>query len=59
MKAIVMNYISNVIGIIVFCVVLGAAFEQNYTIIQAYGVALIFGIASIGVVSDLIKCFKD
>ena len=57
MKAIVKDYISNVIGITVFCIILAAAFEQSYTIIQAYGVALIFGVISSIVVSDFIKRF--
>ena len=57
MKAIVKDYISDVIGITVFCIILAAAFEQSYTIVQAYGVALIFGVISSIVVSDFIKRF--
>ncbi len=57
MKAIVKDYISDVIGITVFCIILAAAFEQNYTIVQAYGVALIFGVFSSLIVSDFIKRF--
>ena len=57
MKAIVKDYISNVIGITVFCIILAAAFEQGYTIVQAYGVALIFGVISSIVALDFIKRF--
>lgn len=57
MKAIVKDYISDVIGITVFCIILAAAFEQSYTVIQAYGVALIFGVFSSLIVSDFIKRF--
>ncbi len=55
MKSIMKDYAANLIGIIVFCIMLYSAFEQNYTIAQAYSVSLIFGVLSNIVAADFIK----
>lgn len=57
MKSIIKDYFSDIVGLLVFIAMLYAAFEQNYTVMQAYGVALIFGVMSSIVAADFIKRF--
>ena len=57
MKSIIKDYFSDIVGFLVFLAMLYAAFEQNYTVIQAYGVALILGVIASLVAADFAKRF--
>ena len=54
MKRIVKRYLSLVLSIAVFCIMLELSYNQGFNNIQAYGVSLIFGVISNIVFEDLI-----